>query len=90
MQGDQEAELGMPISQYMDRSKDDPRVPALQLNFIKHLVAPLYHTMASSCLVPGSWDEITEDEMEELRNGESSELNSAKPNIMPHTHNFVS
>ena len=72
----------------MDRHKDTPRVPELQLNFIKHLVAPLYHAMASSCLVPGSWVEINEDDPDVAAG--SSDLNSAKPNIMPHTHKFVS
>ncbi|KAL5260573.1 hypothetical protein ACHWQZ_G010653 [Mnemiopsis leidyi] len=88
-QGDNEAELGMPVSAYMNRHKDEPRVPELQLNFIKHLVAPLYHAMASSCLVPGSWVEISEEEDEEIRTVQS-DLNCAKPTIMPHTHKFVS
>lgn len=89
-QGDNEAKLGMPVSAYMNRNKDEPRVPELQVNFIKHLVAPLYHAMASSCLVPGSWDEIMEEEEEEDMRSSNSDLNSAKPFIMPHTHKFVS
>ena len=79
----------MPVSAYMDRNKDEPRVPELQVNFIKHLVAPLYHAMASSCLVPGSWVEIMEEEEEDIRSS-NSDLNCAKPTIMPHTHKFVS
>ena len=48
----------------------------------------LYHAMASSCLVPGAWVPISEEEEEEYRQG--SDLNCAQPTIMPHTHKFVS
>ncbi|KAJ3286403.1 hypothetical protein HK104_009056 [Borealophlyctis nickersoniae] len=39
-QGDQERELGMPISQFMDRATTN--VPKCQIGFIDILVAPLY------------------------------------------------
>ncbi|KAJ3147440.1 High affinity cAMP-specific and IBMX-insensitive 3',5'-cyclic phosphodiesterase 8B [Geranomyces michiganensis] len=40
MQGDKEKELGLPVSQFMDRTNTN--VPKCQIGFIDFLVAPLY------------------------------------------------
>lgn len=55
-QGDEEAELGLPISPYMDR--EHPQLAKLQESFINHLVAPLCEACAKAGLLPGCyWDE---------------------------------
>lgn len=95
MQGDHEAEFGLPVSPYMNRNKDPPKVPELQLNFIKHLVAPLYHTMVTACLIPGKWVEITPEEMETFEDQNDSsnglkKMQNLKSQLTPHTHKFVS
>jgi len=94
-QGDHEAQFGLPVSPYMNRNKDPPKVPELQLNFIKHLVAPLYHTMVTACLIPGKWVEITPEEMETFEDQNDGtnglkKMQNLKSQLTPHTHKFVS
>ena len=58
--GDEEAELGLPISPYMDR--EHPQLAKLQESFINHLVAPLCEACAKAGLLPGLyWDEDDEE-----------------------------
>lgn len=52
-QGDEEASLGLPISPFMDRHKQ--QLPKLQEQFINHLVAPLCNAYAVAGLLPGKW-----------------------------------
>lgn len=54
-QGDEEAELGLPISPFMDR--DHPQLARLQESFINHLVAPLCKACAEAGILPGYWIE---------------------------------
>lgn len=59
LQGDEEANLGLPISPYMDRKH--PQLAKLQESFINHLVAPLLNSMATAGLLPGTWVEDEND-----------------------------
>ncbi len=52
-QGDEESDLGLPISPYMDRKH--PQLAKLQESFINHLVAPLCNCVAAAGLLPGTW-----------------------------------
>jgi hypothetical protein len=58
--GDEEAELGLPISPYMDR--DHPQLAKLQESFINHLVAPLCKAVAEAGIMPGFWEDDDETE----------------------------
>ncbi|XP_030056902.1 cGMP-inhibited 3',5'-cyclic phosphodiesterase 3B [Microcaecilia unicolor] len=57
-QGDEEANLGLPISPFMDRSS--PQLAKLQESFITHIVGPLCNSYDAAGLLPGRW--VDEDE----------------------------
>ncbi|KAF8764474.1 cGMP-inhibited 3' like protein [Argiope bruennichi] len=57
-QGDEEADLGLQVSPYMDRK--NPQLAKLQESFITHLVAPLCNAYGEGGLLPGVWDEDSE------------------------------
>ncbi|GFY63150.1 cGMP-inhibited 3',5'-cyclic phosphodiesterase A [Trichonephila inaurata madagascariensis] len=57
-QGDEEAELGLPVSPYMDRK--NPQLAKLQESFITHLVAPLCNAYGEGGLLPGVWEDDSE------------------------------
>ncbi|XP_034535964.1 cGMP-inhibited 3',5'-cyclic phosphodiesterase B isoform X2 [Notolabrus celidotus] len=65
-QGDEEAQLGLPVSPFMDRSS--PQLAKLQESFITHIVGPLCHSYDAAGLLPGHWikeegsDEEDDDE----------------------------
>ncbi|XP_072248649.1 cGMP-inhibited 3',5'-cyclic phosphodiesterase 3A-like [Leuresthes tenuis] len=61
-QGDEEANLGLPISPFMDRSA--PQLAKLQESFITHIVGPLCSSYDSAALMPGRWVDPSEGEME--------------------------
>ncbi|CAG6004126.1 unnamed protein product [Menidia menidia] len=61
-QGDEEANLGLPISPFMDRSA--PQLAKLQESFITHIVGPLCSSYDSAALMPGHWVDPSEGEME--------------------------
>ncbi|XP_041849820.1 cGMP-inhibited 3',5'-cyclic phosphodiesterase A-like isoform X2 [Melanotaenia boesemani] len=61
-QGDEEANLGLPISPFMDRSS--PQLAKLQESFITHIVGPLCTSYDSAALMPGLWVDPSEREME--------------------------
>ncbi|KAK1891300.1 cGMP-inhibited 3'5'-cyclic phosphodiesterase B [Dissostichus eleginoides] len=52
-QGDEEADLGLPISPFMDRSS--PQLAKLQESFITHIVGPLCNSYEAAGLLPGHW-----------------------------------
>ncbi|XP_055404513.1 cGMP-inhibited 3',5'-cyclic phosphodiesterase 3B [Bubalus kerabau] len=59
-QGDEEANLGLPISPFMDRSS--PQLAKLQESFITHIVGPLCNSYDAAGLLPGQWIESEEDD----------------------------
>ncbi|XP_006865889.1 PREDICTED: cGMP-inhibited 3',5'-cyclic phosphodiesterase B [Chrysochloris asiatica] len=61
-QGDEEANLGLPISPFMDRSS--PQLAKLQESFITHIVGPLCNSYDAAGLLPGQWIEADEDDTE--------------------------
>ncbi|XP_054456610.1 cGMP-inhibited 3',5'-cyclic phosphodiesterase 3A-like [Anoplopoma fimbria] len=61
-QGDEEANLGLPISPFMDRSA--PQLAKLQESFITHIVGPLCSSYDSAALMPGHWVDPPEGETE--------------------------
>ncbi|XP_051917495.1 cGMP-inhibited 3',5'-cyclic phosphodiesterase 3A-like isoform X2 [Hippocampus zosterae] len=72
-QGDEEANLGLPISPFMDRAA--PQLAKLQESFITHIVGPLCNSYDSACLMPGRWVEPKTDaeEPESTENEEEEE-----------------
>ncbi|OQR75070.1 cGMP-inhibited 3' [Tropilaelaps mercedesae] len=64
-QGDEEQQLGLPISPFMDRSR--PQLAKLQESFIKHLVAPLCNAYGQAGLLPGEWVQVDGDSSTTLR-----------------------
>ncbi|KAG8199121.1 hypothetical protein JTE90_016258 [Oedothorax gibbosus] len=66
-QGDEEADLGLQVSPYMDRK--NPQLAKLQESFITHLVAPLCNAYGEGGLLPGIW----EDEPETSDENDSSD-----------------
>uniref|UniRef100_A0A3Q3KT65 Phosphodiesterase n=1 Tax=Labrus bergylta TaxID=56723 RepID=A0A3Q3KT65_9LABR len=64
-QGDEEAQLGLPISPFMDRSS--PQLAKLQESFITHIVGPLCNSYDAAGLLPGHWikEEGSDDDDEE-------------------------
>ncbi|XP_068607893.1 cGMP-inhibited 3',5'-cyclic phosphodiesterase 3B [Brachionichthys hirsutus] len=60
-QGDEEAQLGLPISPFMDRSS--PQLAKLQESFITHIVGPLCNSYDAAGLLPGHW--VNEEGLEE-------------------------
>lgn len=75
-QGDEEAELGLPISPFMDR--DHPQLARLQESFINHLVAPLCKACAEAGILPGYWIEDPEEDNDNNPLAASSTNNPAK------------
>nr|DBA17679.1 TPA: hypothetical protein GDO54_003091 [Pyxicephalus adspersus] len=61
-QGDEEANLGLPISPFMDRSS--PQLAKLQESFITHIVGPLCKSYDAAGLLPGKWIDEEDEEME--------------------------
>ncbi|XP_016017582.2 cGMP-inhibited 3',5'-cyclic phosphodiesterase B isoform X3 [Rousettus aegyptiacus] len=61
-QGDEEANLGLPISPFMDRSS--PQLAKLQESFITHIVGPLCNSYDAAGLLPGQWIEEEDDDTE--------------------------
>uniref|UniRef100_G3T1U9 Phosphodiesterase n=1 Tax=Loxodonta africana TaxID=9785 RepID=G3T1U9_LOXAF len=59
-QGDEEANLGLPVSPFMDRSS--PQLAKLQESFITHIVGPLCNSYDAAGLLPGQWIETEEDD----------------------------
>lgn len=57
-QGDEEQELGLPVSPYMDRR--NPQLAKLQESFINHLVAPMCNCYFDCGLMPAIWVEKEE------------------------------
>ncbi|KAJ0056653.1 hypothetical protein NL108_010613, partial [Boleophthalmus pectinirostris] len=73
-QGDEEAQLGLPISPFMDRSS--PQLAKLQESFITHIVGPLCNSYDAAGLLPGQWineDASDEDDEEGPEDSESEE-----------------
>ncbi|KAM5186168.1 cGMP-inhibited 3',5'-cyclic phosphodiesterase 3B [Callospermophilus lateralis] len=70
-QGDEEANLGLPISPFMDRSS--PQLAKLQESFITHIVGPLCNSYDAAGLLPGQWIETEEDDDTESGDDEDGE-----------------
>ncbi|XP_026342560.1 cGMP-inhibited 3',5'-cyclic phosphodiesterase 3B isoform X4 [Ursus arctos] len=70
-QGDEEANLGLPISPFMDRSS--PQLAKLQESFITHIVGPLCNSYDAAGLLPGQWIEAEDDEDTESCSGEDGD-----------------
>uniref|UniRef100_A0A8I5TER2 Phosphodiesterase n=1 Tax=Pongo abelii TaxID=9601 RepID=A0A8I5TER2_PONAB len=70
-QGDEEANLGLPISPFMDRSF--PQLAKLQESFITHIVGPLCNSYDAAGLLPGQWIEAEEDNDTESGDDEDGE-----------------
>ncbi|EHB12902.1 cGMP-inhibited 3',5'-cyclic phosphodiesterase B [Heterocephalus glaber] len=70
-QGDEEANLGLPISPFMDRSS--PQLAKLQESFITHIVGPLCNSYDAAGLLPGQWVEGEEDDDTESSDDEDGE-----------------
>ncbi|XP_077424261.1 cGMP-inhibited 3',5'-cyclic phosphodiesterase 3A-like isoform X2 [Vanacampus margaritifer] len=77
-QGDEESNLGLPISPFMDRAA--PQLAKLQESFITHIVGPLCNSYDSACLMPGRWVEPKTDaeEPESTENEEEEEEDTAE------------
>lgn len=73
-QGDEEANLGLPISPFMDRSC--PQLAKLQESFITHIVGPLCNSYDAAGLLPGQWIEAEEEEDTEGFCEEDGELDT--------------
>eukprot|EP00057_Strongylocentrotus_purpuratus_P009454 XP_011663928.1 PREDICTED: uncharacterized protein LOC589178 isoform X1 [Strongylocentrotus purpuratus] len=72
-QGDDERNLGLTVSPYMDRNA--PQLAKLQEGFINHLVAPLCNAYGSAGLLPGRWlDEEDDDHAAQSEPKEESEM----------------
>ncbi|XP_053416419.1 cGMP-inhibited 3',5'-cyclic phosphodiesterase 3B [Nycticebus coucang] len=70
-QGDEEANLGLPVSPFMDRSS--PQLAKLQESFITHIVGPLCNSYDAAGLLPGQWIEAEEDDDTESGDDEDGE-----------------
>ncbi|KAM9814646.1 cGMP-inhibited 3',5'-cyclic phosphodiesterase 3A-like isoform 1-T1 [Syngnathus typhle] len=72
-QGDEESNLGLPVSPFMDRAA--PQLAKLQESFITHIVGPLCNSYDSACLMPGRWVErkMDAEEPESTENEEDEE-----------------
>ncbi|KAK9410036.1 cGMP-inhibited 3-cyclic phosphodiesterase B [Crotalus adamanteus] len=71
-QGDEEANLGLPISPFMNRHS--PQLAKLQESFITDIVGPLCNSYDAAGLLPGQWIEKDERESsEDCDAGENSE-----------------
>uniref|UniRef100_A0A8C6SXN7 Phosphodiesterase n=1 Tax=Neogobius melanostomus TaxID=47308 RepID=A0A8C6SXN7_9GOBI len=96
-QGDEEAQLGLPISPFMDRSS--PQLAKLQESFITHIVGPLCNSYDAAGLLPGQWinengsdeddeegqeDSDSEEEEEELEDEKRTKRRRLFCNIMHH------
>ncbi|XP_062052438.1 cGMP-inhibited 3',5'-cyclic phosphodiesterase 3B isoform X1 [Lepus europaeus] len=71
-QGDEEANLGLPISPFMDRSS--PQLAKLQESFITHIVGPLCNSYDAAGLLPGQWIETEDDDTESGDDEDGEEL----------------
>ncbi|GFW25594.1 cGMP-inhibited 3',5'-cyclic phosphodiesterase A [Trichonephila clavipes] len=83
-QGDEEAELGLPVSPYMDRK--NPQLAKLQESFITHLVAPLCNAYGEGGLLPGVWEDDSEssednEEFRKMERGEEDQISSSITHI---------
>uniref|UniRef100_A0A3Q2YIJ8 Phosphodiesterase n=1 Tax=Hippocampus comes TaxID=109280 RepID=A0A3Q2YIJ8_HIPCM len=80
-QGDEEANLGLPISPFMDRAA--PQLAKLQESFITHIVGPLCNSYDSACLMPGRWVEPKTDaeEPESTENEEEEEEDTKRRKV---------
>uniref|UniRef100_A0A8C6RZB1 Phosphodiesterase n=1 Tax=Nannospalax galili TaxID=1026970 RepID=A0A8C6RZB1_NANGA len=70
-QGDEEANLGLPISPFMDRSS--PQLAKLQESFITHIVGPLCNSYDAAGLLPGQWIETEENDDTESSGGDDDD-----------------
>ncbi|KAL2806425.1 cGMP-inhibited 3',5'-cyclic phosphodiesterase B isoform 3, partial [Daubentonia madagascariensis] len=70
-QGDEEANLGLPVSPFMDRSS--PQLAKLQESFITHIVGPLCNSYDAAGLLPGQWIEAEEEDDTESGDDEDGE-----------------
>ncbi|XP_036181394.1 cGMP-inhibited 3',5'-cyclic phosphodiesterase B isoform X2 [Myotis myotis] len=73
-QGDEEANLGLPISPFMDRSS--PQLAKLQESFITHIVGPLCNSYDAAGLLPGQWIEEEDDDTESCSDEDGEELDT--------------
>ncbi|XP_051889892.1 LOW QUALITY PROTEIN: cGMP-inhibited 3',5'-cyclic phosphodiesterase 3A [Pristis pectinata] len=73
--GDEESNLGLPISPFMDRSA--PQLAKLQESFITHIVGPLCNSYNSAGLIPGKWVEDNDEEEEDEEEAETTEEEGA-------------
>ncbi|KAM6157681.1 cGMP-inhibited 3',5'-cyclic phosphodiesterase 3B isoform 2-T2 [Rhynchocyon petersi] len=73
-QGDEEANLGLPISPFMDRSS--PQLAKLQESFITHIVGPLCNSYDAAGLLPGQWVDADDDDTESDDEEEDRELDT--------------
>ncbi|KFM58741.1 cGMP-inhibited 3',5'-cyclic phosphodiesterase A, partial [Stegodyphus mimosarum] len=74
-QGDEEANLGLQVSPFMDRK--NPQLAKLQESFINHLVAPLCNAYGEAALLPGVWVEDS-DSGEDDDNTDQTESSTVK------------
>nr|XP_054098106.1 cGMP-inhibited 3',5'-cyclic phosphodiesterase 3B isoform X2 [Callithrix jacchus] len=70
-EANEEANLGLPISPFMDRSS--PQLAKLQESFITHIVGPLCNSYDAAGLLPGQWIEAEEDDDTESGDDEDGE-----------------
>nr|XP_005989710.1 PREDICTED: cGMP-inhibited 3',5'-cyclic phosphodiesterase B [Latimeria chalumnae] len=70
-QGDEEANLGLPISPFMDRSS--PQLAKLQESFITHIVGPLCNSYDAAGLLPGHWIDDDDDDDQECAEDEDDD-----------------
>ncbi|KAM6464853.1 cGMP-inhibited 3',5'-cyclic phosphodiesterase 3B isoform 1-T1 [Liasis olivaceus] len=68
-QGDEEANLGLPVSPFMNRHS--PQLAKLQESFITHIVGPLCNSYDAAGLLPGQW--VEKDEMENSEDYDAEE-----------------
>lgn len=83
-QGDEEANLGLPISPFMDRSS--PQLAKLQESFITHIVGPLCNSYDAAGLLPGQWIEAEDDNDTEScyeEDGEELDSEDEEDNLNP-------
>ncbi|CAJ0964679.1 unnamed protein product [Ranitomeya imitator] len=86
-QGDEEANLGLPISPFMDRAS--PQLAKLQESFITHIVGPLCNSYDAAGLLPGKWldeeeEAIESDEDEEEEEGDDLDSEDEEVNEIGH------
>uniref|UniRef100_H2ZBQ7 PDEase domain-containing protein n=1 Tax=Ciona savignyi TaxID=51511 RepID=H2ZBQ7_CIOSA len=77
IQGDEERELGLPVSPFMDR--EQPQVAELQRTFINNLIKPIVQSMHKSGILAGKVEESEESEV--VESNESLLLEQLKDNL---------